>query len=78
MYTPEYNLMPDSVQQAKDYVRQHGGSFEILIDGPQSIVYDEAENRMHRAEGSHGSDNAITSVITGQQHHGRPATGNSG
>ena len=116
---PEYKLMPDLVQQAKDNVHQHGGSFEIMddfnagmkdadiiypkswgallttsdddesarigrqytdwicdeermamandnaiymhclpadrnievtdgvIDGPQSVVYDEAENRMH-------------------------------
>lgn len=116
---PEYKLMPDIVQQAKDNVTKHGGSFEILedfdegfkgadilypkswgamltttdndesakigqqytdwitddrrmalandnavymhclpadrnievtdsvIDGPQSVVYDEAENRLH-------------------------------
>ncbi len=116
---PEYKLMPDIVQQARDNVKQHGGSFEILedfdegfkgadilypkswgalltttddeesatigkqytdwitddrrmamaaesaiymhclpadrnievadrvIDGPQSVVYDEAENRLH-------------------------------
>jgi N-acetylornithine carbamoyltransferase len=29
---PEYELMPDIVQQAKDNTRQHGGSFEILDD----------------------------------------------
>jgi len=29
---PEYKLMPDIVQQAKDNVRQHGGSFEIMDD----------------------------------------------
>ena len=118
-HPPEYKLMPDIVQQARDNAGQHGGSFEILddfdagfegadilypkswgallttdddeksaqigsqytdwitdarrmalakdnalymhclpadrnievtdevIDGPQSIVYDEAENRMH-------------------------------
>jgi N-acetylornithine carbamoyltransferase len=116
---PEYKLMPDIVQQAKDNVKKHGGSFEIgedfdagfkdadilypkswgamltttdddesaaigkkytdwitdekrmasandnaiymhclpadrnievtdgVIDGPQSVVYDEAENRLH-------------------------------
>ena len=116
---PEYKLMPDIVQQARDNTRKHGGSFEILdgfdagfkdadilypkswgamltttdddesaaigskytdwitddrrmamanenaiymhclpadrnievtdsvIDGPQSVVYDEAENRLH-------------------------------
>src|SRR5690606_21037825 len=31
-HPPEYKLMPDIVQQAKDNVRQHGGSFEILDD----------------------------------------------
>jgi N-acetylornithine carbamoyltransferase len=118
-HPPEYNLMPDIVQQARDNTRQYGGSFEILddfdagfegtdivypkswgallitedaeesarigrkytdwitderrmglanphaiymhclpadrnievadavIDGPQSVVYDEAENRLH-------------------------------
>ncbi len=116
---PEYKLMPDIVEQAKDNVKQHGGSFEVfddfdegfkdadilypkswgalltttdndesaaigrqytdwitddrrmalandsaiymhclpadrnievtdsVIDGPQSVVYDEAENRLH-------------------------------
>lgn len=116
---PEYKLMPDIVSQAKDNVKQHGGSFEVfedfdegfkgadivypkswgalltttdneesaaigrqytdwitddrrmalandhavymhclpadrnievtdsVLDGPQSIVYDEAENRLH-------------------------------
>jgi len=29
---PEYKLMPDIVQQAKDNARQSGGSFEILDD----------------------------------------------
>ena len=29
---PEYKLMPDIVQQAKDNVRQFGGSFEIMDD----------------------------------------------
>jgi ornithine carbamoyltransferase len=29
---PEYKLMPDIVQQAKDNVRKHGGSFEVLDD----------------------------------------------
>ena len=29
---PEYKLMPDIVQQAKDNVRKHGGSFEIGED----------------------------------------------
>ena len=118
-HPPEYRLMPDIVQQARDNVRQHGGSLELLddfdagfegadilypkswgallttsddaesarigrqytdwitderrmalaqdhavymhclpadrnvevtdsvLDGPQSIVYDEAENRLH-------------------------------
>jgi N-acetylornithine carbamoyltransferase len=118
-HPPEYKLMPDIVQQARDNVRQHGGSLELLddfdagfegadilypkswgallttsddeesarigrqytdwitderrmalaqehavymhclpadrnievtndvLDGPQSIVYDEAENRLH-------------------------------
>jgi N-acetylornithine carbamoyltransferase len=118
-HPPEYKLMPDIVEQAKDNSRKHGGSFEMLddfdagfkgadvvypkswgalltttddqesanigkqytdwitddrrmamaqdhaiymhclpadrnievtdsvIDGPQSIVYDEAENRLH-------------------------------
>jgi len=118
-HPPEYNLMPDILQQAQDNVRQHGGSLELIddfdagfrdadilypkswgallttdddeesasigrqytdwitderrmalaqdhavymhclpadrnievtdgvIDGPQSIVYDEAENRLH-------------------------------
>jgi len=31
-HPPEYELMPDIVQQAKDNTRQHGGSFEILDD----------------------------------------------
>ncbi|MFP4322257.1 MAG: ornithine carbamoyltransferase [Anaerolineales bacterium] len=118
-HPPEYKLMPDIVQQAKDNTKKHGGSFEMLddfdagfdgadivypkswgallttedneesakigkqytdwitddrrmgmanenavymhclpadrnievtdsvLDGPQSIVYDEAENRLH-------------------------------
>jgi N-acetylornithine carbamoyltransferase len=118
-HPPEYKLMPDIIQQAKDNTKKHGGSFEILddfdagfkgadilypkswgallttddneesaaigrkytnwitdekrmamanenaiymhclpadrnievtdgvIDGPQSVVYDEAENRLH-------------------------------
>lgn len=118
-HPPEYKLMPDIVEQAKDNTRRHGGSFEMLddfdagckgadvvyakswgallttedneesarigrqytnwitdeqrmamaaenavymhclpadrnievtdgvLDGPQSIVYDEAENRLH-------------------------------
>ena len=29
---PEYKLMPDIEQQAKDNVRKHGGSFEVLDD----------------------------------------------
>jgi N-acetylornithine carbamoyltransferase len=119
VHPPEFKLMPDIVQQAKDNARKHGGSFEIMddmdagfkdadvvypkswgcwmttedknesveigkkytswitderrmalakpdavymhclpadrnievtdgvIDGPQSVVYDEAENRLH-------------------------------
>ncbi len=31
-HPPEYRLMPDIVQQAKDNVRKFGGSFEILDD----------------------------------------------
>ncbi len=31
-HPPEYKLMPDIVQQARDNVGQHGGSFEILDD----------------------------------------------
>ena len=31
-HPPEYELMPDIVQQARDNTRQHGGSFEILDD----------------------------------------------
>jgi len=31
-HPPEYKLMPDIVQQAKDNVRKHGGSFEQLDD----------------------------------------------
>nr|MCU0281597.1 ornithine carbamoyltransferase [Acidimicrobiia bacterium] len=31
-HPPEYKLMPDIVQQAKDNVRKHGGSFELLDD----------------------------------------------
>jgi N-acetylornithine carbamoyltransferase len=118
-HPPEYKLLPDIIQQAKDNTKKHGGSFEILddfdagfkgadilypkswgallttsdneesaaigrkytnwitdeermamanenaiymhclpadrnievtdgvIDGPQSVVYDEAENRLH-------------------------------
>jgi len=29
---PEYKLMPDIVQQAKDNTKQHGGSFEVFED----------------------------------------------
>ena len=31
-HPPEYKLMPDIVQQARDNVRQHGGSLELLDD----------------------------------------------
>lgn len=31
-HPPEYNLMPDIVQQAEDNVKLHGGSFEIFDD----------------------------------------------
>jgi N-acetylornithine carbamoyltransferase len=31
-HPPEYKLMPDIVQQTKDNIRQHGGSFEIMDD----------------------------------------------
>lgn len=31
-HPPEFKLMPEIVQQAKDNVRQHGGSFEMLDD----------------------------------------------
>jgi len=31
-HPPEYKLMPDIVQQTKDNVKKHGGSFEILDD----------------------------------------------
>jgi len=31
-HPPEYKLMPDILQQAKDNTKQHGGSFEILDD----------------------------------------------
>ncbi len=31
-HPPEYNLMPDIVDQAKSNARKHGGSFEILDD----------------------------------------------
>jgi N-acetylornithine carbamoyltransferase len=31
-HPPEFKLMPDIVQQAKDNVRQHGGSLEMLDD----------------------------------------------
>ena len=31
-HPPEYRLMPDIVQQARDNVRQHGGSLELIDD----------------------------------------------
>lgn len=32
VHPPEFKLMPDIVQQAKDNARKHGGSFEIMDD----------------------------------------------